>query len=168
MVATNTKAMKDYSDVHFTDPRVSKFIVDFFRPKGRVLEPFKGGGAFYDHLPKGTHWAEVDDGVDFFSIEDKFDWIVTNPPFSNLTDIMEHCFEISKTTVLLVPMSKIYSSAPRMSLVKNVASIKRELYFGSGRKIGFDIGFPFAAMEFEVGYKGDKMFIDVEDRWQNV
>jgi len=165
MVMTSSKGMSSYSDIHYTKPEVSKFIIDYFSPTGKVLEPFKGGGAFYDHLPKGTSWAEIDDGIDFFKIKSQFDWIVTNPPFSNLTEVMEHAFSISENVIFLVPMSKIYSSVPRMNLVKNVAGIKTELYLGSGRKIGFDIGFPFAAFEFVRGYKGKKTFVDAEDAW---
>ncbi|MCH7908144.1 MAG: hypothetical protein IIB38_00830, partial [Candidatus Hydrogenedentes bacterium] len=52
---------------------------------------------------------------------------VTNPPYSNLTEVMAHCFEIARHTVLLVPMSKIYSSAPRMELVRTKAGIQERL-----------------------------------------
>ena len=82
------------------------------------------------------------------------DWIITNPPFEDLTRVMTHAFSISKHTVFLVPLSKIYSSSPRLKLVHEVAGIRRQLHVGTGRQIGFDIGFPFAAMEFVRGYSG--------------
>jgi hypothetical protein len=155
-----TTNLVGYSDVHYTDPDVAKYIIDFYRPKGAILEPFRGGGVFFDQLPEGSDWTEIQEGRDFLEYKKKVDWIITNPPFEKLTDMMSHAFEICKNTVFLVPLSKIYSSAPRMDLVLNKAGIKRQLYLGSGRKIGFDIGFPFAAMEFERGYKGPVTTID--------
>jgi hypothetical protein len=49
----------------------------------RVLEPFKGEGAFYDSLPDwvSKDWAEIQQGRDYKSIEGTFDWVITNPPF---------------------------------------------------------------------------------------
>jgi hypothetical protein len=155
-----TVRLKGYSDVHYTHPAFAKLIVDYFKPQGRVLEPFRGGGSFYQHLPDGTDWAEIEEGRDFFDCAGGYDWIVTNPPFSNLTDIMEHAFSIAQRTVLLVPLSKIYSSAPRMKLCLQVAGIHRQLFMGPGRDIGFDIGFPFAAVEFIKGYSGPVTTID--------
>ena len=51
-----------------------------------ILDPAKGTGAFFDNFPEG-HWidfAEISEGKDFFSEQRKFDWIITNPPFSKL------------------------------------------------------------------------------------
>jgi hypothetical protein len=56
--------------------------------------------------------------------------------------------------VLLLPLSKISSSVPRMKLVRSMAGVKEELIFGSGRSIGFNIGFPVAAVNFIKGYCG--------------
>lgn len=149
-----TTSLKGYSDVHYTRSDVAKKIVDFFEPRGNVLEPFRGNDAFYQHLPEGADWAEIDKGRDFYDCRPGYDWIVTNPPFEELTKVMGHAFNISQHIVFLVPLSKIYSSAPRLRLVHSVAGIRRQLHVGTGRDIGFDIGFPFAAMEFVRGYKG--------------
>ena len=48
-----------------------------------VLEPFKGEGAFYNHFPASVQkrWAERELGVDYTSIVDEYDWVITNPPF---------------------------------------------------------------------------------------
>ncbi len=163
-----TTGLKGYSDIHYTDPRIAKLIVNYFSPTGEVLEPFRGGSAFYEHLPKGAHWCELEQGKNFFHFKKPVDWILTNPPFSNLTDIMSHAFSIAQRTVFLVPLSKIYSSTPRMRLVHNVAGIHRQLYLGSGRDIGFDIGFPFAAMEFVKGYHGPIHDIDLTEQVKRI
>jgi len=149
-----TVGLNNYSDVHYTDSGIAKYIVDHFKPSGVILEPFRGGGAFYDHLPGSADWCETQEGRCFFEYNNDVDWIITNPPFSNLTDVMRHCFSISKNTVFLLPPSKVYSSVPRMRLVQRLAGLKEQLIFGSGRSIGFDLGFPFAAMHFLKGFSG--------------
>ena len=146
--------MKNYSDVHFTKPHVAKAIVRHFAPTGKTLEPFRGSGVFYRELPQGTLWCEIEDNRDFYDFNEQVDWIVTNPTWSDLTKVMDHAFSISQNTVLLIPLSKLYSSVPRMDLVRKLAGVKEQLILGSGRDIGFDLGFPMAAIHFERGYHG--------------
>ena len=149
-----TSRLNGYSDVHFTKPDIAQKIVEHFNPVGRCLEPFKGGGAFYQHLPINSRWCEISEGMDFFEFKEEVDWIVTNPPFSNLTQVYEHAFKLSHHCVFLIPISKHFSSAPRLAAVKRYGGLRELCHVGTGRQIGFDIGFPFAAMHFERGYTG--------------
>jgi len=149
-----TKNLQNYSDAHFTDREIASLIVDWCKPAGSCLEPALGDGAFLEVLPDGTEWCEITHGRDFFDVESCYDWIVTNPPFSNMTDWMRHSFDLASNVVFLIPLSKLFSSAPRMSLVREYGGIRKVLYLGSGRQIGFDIGFPFGAVHFEKDYTG--------------
>ena len=49
----------------------------------RVLEPFKGEGAFYDQLPDYVEkdWCEITQGRDYKDYDKEYDWVVSNPPF---------------------------------------------------------------------------------------
>jgi len=49
----------------------------------RVLEPFKGEGAFYDNLPPFVikDWCELEEGRDYIDYEGEIDWVISNPPF---------------------------------------------------------------------------------------
>jgi hypothetical protein len=149
-----TTGLRGYSDVHFTSAALAKAIVQHFSPTGRCLEPFLGAGAFFDALPDGCAWCEISQGRDFFAFNEQVDWIITNPPFSNLTEIFAHAFNISADCVFLIPISKYWSSAPRLALAHTYGGLKEIVHVGPGRAIGFDIGFPFAAMHFQRGYKG--------------
>lgn len=158
-----TTGLKDYSDIHFTDRALAKKIIQFYQPSGNVLEPFKGDGAFYDPLHDYLHvqpqahtldWSEIKLGRNFLTYNRPVDWIITNPPFGPLTEMMKKAFEICQNTVFLIPVSKFFSSAPRLKLSAEHANLKHMLHVGTGRDIGFDIGFPFAAMHFEKGYHG--------------
>ena len=148
-----TTGLQNYSYVHFTHRRIAGAIVDFFQPSGICLEPFKGEGAFYDHLPEGSLWCEISEGRDFFRFTDKVDWIITNPPFSNLTQVFEHAFTLSDHCVFLIPISKYFSSNPRIALADEYGGLETLLHVGT-RHIGFDLDFPFAAMKFIRGYTG--------------
>jgi hypothetical protein len=48
-----------------------------------LFEPFKGEGAFFNAFPEVNTklWAEITEGVDYQSITEQFDWVITNPPF---------------------------------------------------------------------------------------
>ncbi len=149
-----TVGLKGYSDVHFTDGEVARRVVAHFAPRGVCLEPFAGEGAFLQHLPADARWCELQEGLDFFAFEEPVDWIVTNPPFSNLTQVFEHAFRLAQDCVFLIPISKYWSSAPRMELAARYGGLVEILHVGTGRSIGFDIGFPFGAMHFRRGYQG--------------
>jgi len=47
-----------------------------------VAEPFKGEGAFYNNFPPFVvkKWAELEEGIDYTTLED-YDWVISNPPF---------------------------------------------------------------------------------------
>lgn len=49
----------------------------------RVIEPFRGEGAFYNAFPGYVFkdWAELREGKDYTDISGEYDWVITNPPF---------------------------------------------------------------------------------------
>lgn len=144
------------NDKIYTPLPIAKEIIDLFELKGKVLDAFKGGGAFYDQLPATVHkdWCEIDDGRDFFDYTDKVDWIISNPPYSILDEVLDHSFEIADNVVYLLPLSKIVSSMGRLRKILNYGSIK-EIHILSASKCGFPFGFPACAVWFEKGYCGN-------------
>jgi len=150
-----TAGLNNYTDKHYTPVSVASLIVNHFNPGGIVLEPCRGGGAFYDALPDGSSWCEIEDGKDFFDWTRKVDWIITNPPYSILTNWMQHSFSIADNVVLFIPISKLFSSVPRMNMVRSYGGIREMYCFGSGRSVGLDLGFPMAAIHFQKDWLGD-------------
>ena len=53
-----------------------------------VLEPFKGEGSFYNELPDFVvkDWTEIEEGRDYHTNTNKYDWIISNPPFKLETE----------------------------------------------------------------------------------
>ena len=75
-----------------------------------LLDPFAGAGVWFDNYPAGFEksWAEITRGVDFWSIEKRYDWLITNPPFSNLTKIFEKSCSLSiKGFAYLLPLNAL-------------------------------------------------------------
>ena len=107
-------------------------IIDTFIPKDiQVNDPFYGSG-----LVK-TYWNElgrniIHENTDFFT-EDftTTEYIVGNPPFSKVTDILKHLFVINKPFALLLPLQKIAQvKIQRILKGKNIQVIISNCYKG--------------------------------------
>ena len=152
----------DTNDKIYTPRLVAKQIIDTFPLNGKVLDAFKGKGSFFDQYPENVEkdWCEIDEGRDFFDYNQKVDWIITNPPYSILDEVLEHSFEIAENIVYLVPISKIFTSLKRIRNILNFGNIK-EIHIISASKCGFPFGFPACAIWFQKGFKGNTKIIEV-------
>lgn len=146
----------DKNDKVYTPLPIAKKIIDLFPLYGKVLDPFKGGGAFYNQYPDFIikDWCEIEDGKDFFEYSGKVDWIISNPPYSILDEVLKHSFEIAENVVYLVPLSKIFTSLKRIRGILGFGDIK-EIHIISAGKCGFPFGFPACAIWLQKGYKGE-------------
>lgn len=54
-----------------------------FEDGDKVLEPFRGEGAFYNAFPDNIikDWCEIEEGKDYKDYTEIVDWVVSNPPF---------------------------------------------------------------------------------------
>jgi hypothetical protein len=98
---------------HYTPVECAQALIALtpIEPGDSLLEPFKGGGAFYDHFPEGhaKDFCEIAEGRDFFTYQGQCDVIITNPPFwvtqpdgkraNVLVQCMDKCFEVATKTV---------------------------------------------------------------------
>jgi len=147
--ATDAKA----TDVVLTPDEVAADVVKHFRPAGRMLDPCRGAGAFWKHMP-GAEWCEVRDGRDFFAWHEKVDWIVSNPPYSIFADWMAHSLEIAEHIVYLIPLAKVFSVEKRIRDIYRVGGIVETRLYGAGTTLGFPFGWPCGAVYVRVGYRG--------------
>jgi hypothetical protein len=91
------------NDLVYTKPTLAQRLIGYFRPTGRILDPCRGNGAFYDHFPDTRDWCEIRDGRDFLEWNEPVDWLITNPPWSKepYRAISAHAFEIADNVVFL-------------------------------------------------------------------
>lgn len=83
-----------------TPPGLAASLVPLVRlaPGQVVLDPFRGPGAFFDAIPEtcAKRWCEVKEGQDFFWDWQPADWLVSNPPFSILDDVLRHSADLAR------------------------------------------------------------------------
>lgn len=112
----------NFNDRIFTPNHIVKDIMDWVKPKGHLLEPFFGDGAFHSEMIRldgvTTNWLEIDLGFDFFEHNEKYDYIITNPPYSCFTKVLEHCFKLADNVVLLIPHNKLWTSDKRIDMIE--------------------------------------------------
>jgi len=63
------------NDIYYTPEKLAKAIINYYKPNGNILEPCKGAGAFLKHLPEGSQYCEISEGINFFEFTNKMDWI---------------------------------------------------------------------------------------------
>lgn len=143
-------------DKVYTPIETAKDIISKFKLYGKVLDPFKGQGAFYDNLPNNIEkdWCEMDLGRNFFDYTMPVDWIISNPPYSIFGPVLEHSMELADNIVYLIPLNKITSSFTRVKQLQNFGGIPY-IYLISPKKCNFPFGFCTAAVYIKKGYVGD-------------
>lgn len=85
-----------------------------------VLDPAKGKGVFVNNFPTKTinYSFDIAEGIDFFKMNDKVDWIITNPPYSLLGEWLEHSCKVCRKGFAYLIGS--YSITPkRLDLIKS-------------------------------------------------
>ena len=126
MNKTLTKCRKNNNDIFYTP---SDLVLDCLKlidikDDDILLDPFFGNGAFFNEFPRKNkkEWCEIEKGVDFFKYNKKVDWIISNPPFSKLTQVLEHSTDICKKGFGLIMMTTALS-------VKRINDIKKKGFY---------------------------------------
>ena len=141
-------------DVVYTPPELARDVVAFFQPTGICLDPCKGDGAFYNLFPAGREWCEIEQGRDFYSWNTKVDWIVSNPPFSNLLAWIRHSFKVSSDIVYLMPLHRAFASAEFLRDLFAWGGVVHIRRYGTGGQWGFPFYHALVAVHYRAGYKG--------------
>ena len=79
------------NDLIMTKPETAKFIIDYFKPTGKILEPCRGTGSFYDQFEGDKDWCEIKKGKDlmldvnqlvylFFGLAPLYGWFILASP----------------------------------------------------------------------------------------
>ena len=141
-------------DLVYTPDTLAQHIINHYKPTGRVLDPCRGHGAFYNHLPEPKSWCEISEGRDFFQHTEPADWIISNPPWSKIRDFMLHSMKIAPNIVYLTTINH-YSTRRRINDLKsNNFSLKEILFVPTPPKPWPQSGFQLGALHFQAHYTG--------------
>jgi hypothetical protein len=102
---------KVYSDNFQTPFEAIEYLVPFLKKEWLIWECAMGKGNLVRALrEKGFNVIGTDilQGYDFLKwVPEKFDCIVTNPPYSLKNEFLERCYELRKPFALLLPLTTL-------------------------------------------------------------
>lgn len=141
-------------DMVYTPDELARDIIEWFDPRGVCLDPCMGEGAFYDLLPNGSEWCEIEKGKDFYAWNEPVDWIVGNPPFSHLLAWIRHSFKVGKNIVYVMPSHRVFASAEFLDDLFEWGGIVHIRRYDTGSYWGFATGHALAAVHYQKDYRG--------------
>ncbi len=151
------KEFKDWGN-HFQTPEAICDYMASFLPKdaGLILEPTPGKGNLVKSL---QNYGNVFVPDDFYLMtENKFDWIVMNPPFTPMSEgykILYKCMEMTDNIIALMPYLAIINGEKRTQDImtyglKSITHLPRSTFKGSRVQT--------CILEMKRGYNGDTIF----------
>ena len=95
MIAHSIKHREIPNDEFYTPELLSHYLVGQVETRGgdTVLDAAYGGGSFYKNYPRYIVKKQT---KDFYSWKENVDWIITNPPYSDLEKWLEHSCVVCK------------------------------------------------------------------------
>ena len=107
-------------DVVDTPPEAVRALVPHLTPSVGYVEPFAGKGALIGALnPHGLRCVSAFDTEpradwvkkgDFFTDLPMSSFVVSNPPYSRLIDVVDHLIDTASTAWLLIPADKLFNA----------------------------------------------------------
>lgn len=150
------------ADLVMTPEPLARSIIEHFNPTGKILDPCRGAGAFYNNFPQREKlaWMEIVDGRDFLDgliVHEghvvTFDWIITNPPYSLFKPFLIRAMETANNVVFLAFINHFTTKA-RMRLMKEEGFGFVDIFSVPTPKEWPQSGFQLAAVHIQRGYKG--------------
>lgn len=139
-----------------TPPALAATIVRHFRPCGGILEPCRGDGAFYNRFLVAD-WCEIDEGRDFLALDpenDHWDWIVTNPPWSQFRAFLQHSMRLADNIVFLCLINAWFMRARQKDIAKAGFGIVEILHVPTPAPPWPQAGFSLGAAWLRRGWTG--------------
>lgn len=103
---------RDY-DVYETPEWAVAALLDVIpiNPSWSYMEPCRASGRFYSHMPIGSAWGEIREGVDYLSTEYPYhvDCIITNPPYSLAQDFVTKALRDADVVIMLLRLGFLES-----------------------------------------------------------
>jgi hypothetical protein len=165
---------------------LARRLVQHFQPTGLILEPCAGDGHFLKalrsharqsrpespasdllttrySLPTTTttraSWTEIKRNRDFFAWGQSVDWIITNPPWSQIRRFLQHALSLADHVVFLFTINHLWTRA-RLSDVHSAGFGLKELVLVDTPKKFPPSGFQLGAVHLHRGWTGPVTLTD--------
>lgn len=107
-----------------------------------------------------AEWCEIDEGIDFLTVEGKWDWIVTNPPWSKFRAFLAKSMEVADNVVFLALLNAWFMRARVADMRKADFGLVEVLMLDTPPKPWPQTGFQLAAVHAKRGHRGPTIFSD--------
>ena len=156
MIVSLNKARKSKNDVFYTPDDLADDCISMIdiEENDVLLDPFFGQGAFYNRFPTKNpkDWCEIEMQRDFFDYQNEVDWIISNPPFSKMAKVLNHCAKICRKGFGLI-LSCFHMIPNRFIKLEEKGFVPTKIHLF--KYIAWN-GFPCFFVVFEKG--GDSIF----------
>lgn len=98
-------------------------VVKHYNPEGSILEPCCGEGNFLKVLPQAD-WCEIEQGRNFLKTRGHWDWIITNPPYSQYRVFLNKSMEVADNIVFLQLINATFYKARLRDMFNHGFGIK--------------------------------------------
>jgi len=148
-------AQRNGNDVVQTPVYLAELIAAHFCPTGRILEPCCGEGNFLKVLP-GADWCEITKGRDFFALteHDHWDWIITNPPYSQYRIFLQKAMAVADNIVFLQLINATFYRARLRDVFAAGFGIAELLLVDAPSEFP-QFGFQLGCVHYKRNHKGD-------------
>ena len=114
------------NDEFYTPRCAIEPLLKYLKPKSKILCPFDTEESLYVQILKANgHYVQAEhikDGKDFFKrSQDSFefyDYVISNPPYSKKTEVLEKLFYAGVPFAMLVGVVGLFKSKVRFNLFK--------------------------------------------------
>ena len=137
---------------------VAEMVVSHFSPYGKILEPCCGEGNFLEYL-QDADWCEISKGKDFLECAGRWDWIITNPPYSKYRAFLNKSMEVADNIVFLQLINATFFKARIRDIINNSFGIKEILMIDTPKEFP-QFGFQLGCVYYKREYKGEIKLVD--------
>lgn len=148
----------------YTPDGLANSIVKHFQPTGSLCEPCRGGGVFTRAMGD-CDWFEIEEGRDFLaSSGNKWDWVITNPPWKEVKGFLEKSMEQSDNVVMLTWLTGVLTKA-RIRMIQDAGfGFKDFLLVPTPPKPWPQSGFQLSATYIKRGWEGPATFSSLQNK----
>ncbi|MCE9518108.1 MAG: hypothetical protein K8R87_00840 [Verrucomicrobia bacterium] len=142
-----------------TPLHLAERIVRHFKPTGKILEPCCGQGNFLRFLPVASS-CEIKRGENFFDWQEQVDWIITNPPWSQIRAFLKHSIKLADNIVFLMTVNHVWTKARIRDIYESKFAIK-EICLVEMPESFPQSGFQLGAIHIARDWHGPIQFSDI-------